>query len=117
MAVRVNYLGLSREELYELYAVLLLLEQLEAVMSFTVDRNIDEIVSQLKPIFFGLEYNARSFLEDAMKMKPKEITDRVNQLVDEGIISELSRKRDLWKVLHDNGIYDKSESNWNLQVK
>ena len=117
MAVWVNYLGLSREELYELYAVLLLLEQLEAVMSFTVDRNIDEIVSQLKPIFFGLEYNARSFLEDAMKMKPKEITDRVNQLVDEGIISELSRKRDLWKVLHDNGIYDKSESNWNLQVK
>lgn len=117
MALRVNYLDLSREELYELYAVLLLLEQLEAVMSFTVDRNIDEIVSQLKPIFFGLEYNARSFLEDAMKMKPKEITDRVNQLVDEGIISELSRKRDLWKVLHDNGIYDKSESNWNLQVK
>lgn len=117
MAVRVNYLGLSREELYELYAVLLLLEQMEAVMSFTVDQNIDEIVSSLKPIFYGNEYEARCFLEDAMKVKPKEITDRVNQLVDERIISEMSRKRDLWKVLHDNGIYDKSESNWNSQVR
>ena len=50
-------------------------------------------------------------------MKPTQITDKVNQLVREKKISDMSKHRDLWKVLHDSGIYDKSESNWNQQVK
>jgi len=28
----------------------------------------------------------------------------------------MSRKRELWMVLHDYGLYEKSESNWNSQV-
>ena len=41
----------------------------------------------------------------------------VCKLVQAKKISEMSKHRDLWKVLHDCGIYDKSESNWNQQVK
>ena len=49
-------------------------------------------------------------------MKPTAVTALVNRLVRENKISALSKKRDLWKVLHDAGLYKPTESNWNLQV-
>ena len=76
-----------------------------------------EVINQLKPIFFGSEEDAKDFLVSIQGMKPTQITNRVNQLVGEKKISELSKHRDLWKVLNDCGIYEKSESNWNMQVK
>ncbi len=76
-----------------------------------------EIVEKLKPIFYGDEENARKFLSGIQGMKPTQITEKVNLLVGEKIISELSRKRDLWTVLHENGLYGRSEANWNDQVK
>lgn len=76
-----------------------------------------DVVLQLKPLFFGIEAEAKAFLESIQGMKPTQITDKVNQLVSEKKISELSKHRDLWKVLHDNGYYNRSESNWNMQVK
>lgn len=75
------------------------------------------IINQLKPMFFGSEEEARTFLESIQGMKPTQITDKVNQLVGEKKISELSKHRDLWKVLNECGIYERSESNWNQQVK
>jgi hypothetical protein len=75
------------------------------------------VVDRLKPIFFGIEDDAREFLVSIQGMKPTQITDKVKQLVSENKISDLSKHRDLWKVLHDYGLYDKSESNWNQQVK
>lgn len=76
-----------------------------------------EVINQLKPIFFGSEEEAKDFLVSIQGMKPTQITNRVNQLVGEKKVSELSKHRDLWKVLNDCGIYEKSESNWNMQVK
>ena len=75
------------------------------------------VVEKLKPIFYGQIEDARAFLVSIQGMKPTQITDKVNQLVSERKISDMSKHRDLWKVLHDCGIYDKSESNWNMQVK
>ena len=75
-----------------------------------------EIVNQLKPIFYGNEEEARAFLASIQGMKPTQITAKVNELVNNRKISALSKNRDLWTVLHDAGIYDKSESNWNMQV-
>lgn len=115
MALKVNYLGLSRQELYDLYSVVLLTEQLEKQLKGLIDKQ-KEIVCKLKPIFFGDEEEVNRFLLDIQGMKSKQITDRVNLLVKDNVISDLSRKRDLWKVLHDFGLYDKSESNWNSQV-
>ena len=74
------------------------------------------IVELLKPMFYGSEKEAKAFLECIKNMKPKQITDKVNQLVSERIISDVSRHRELWKVLHDGGFYERTESNWNQQV-
>ena len=74
-------------------------------------------MDKLKPIFFGQIEDARDFLVSIQGMKPTQIIEKVNQLVSEKKISDMSKHRDLWKVLHDCGIYDKSESNWNQQVK
>jgi hypothetical protein len=76
-----------------------------------------DVIDRLKPMFYGDAENAKAFLQGIQGMKPTQITEKVNQLVGERKISDMSKHRDLWKVLHDCGIYDKSESNWNQQVK
>lgn len=86
-------------------------------MRDTLDERQQEIVSQLKPIFFGCEEEARDFLTRIQGMKPKQVTELVNQLVAEKKISDVSCHRPLWKVLHEAGIYAPTESNWNAQVK
>lgn len=95
---------------------MLSMEWLEKEMKSAIDHH-EEIVARLKPIFYGDEAEAKSFLSEIQCMKPTQITERVNQLVGEKKISELSRKRELWKVLKDYGLYKKSETNWNSQVK
>lgn len=114
MGYRVNYLGLSRRELYDLYSVLLVIERIEP---FLPDNSEDKVIDKLMPIFYNERTEALRFYKNIQGMKSTQITEKVNQMVSEGKISELSCHRDLWKVLHDNGIYDKSESNWNMQVK
>lgn len=81
------------------------------------DEKQQDVMDKLKPIFFGQIEDARDFLVSIQGMKSKQIIEKVNQLVSEKKISDMSKHRDLWKVLHDCGIYDKSESNWNQQVK
>ena len=76
-----------------------------------------DVVEKLKPMFYGQVEYAKTFLVSIQGMNPTQITDKVNQLVSDKKISDMSKHRDLWKVLHDCGIYDKSESNWNQQVK
>ena len=85
--------------------------------STELDEQQQDVVEKLKPMFYGQVEDAKTFLVSIQGMKPTQITDKVNQLVREKKISDMSKHRDLWKVLHDCGIYDKSESNWNMQVK
>ena len=85
--------------------------------STELDEQQQDVVEKLKPMFYGQLEDAKAFLVSIQGMKPTHITDKVNQLVSEKKISDMSKHRDLWKVLHDSGIYDKSESNWNQQVK
>ena len=85
--------------------------------STELDEQQQDVVEKLKPMFYGQIEDAKAFLVSIQGMKPTQITDKVNQLVSDKKISDMSKHRDLWKVLHDSGIYDKSESNWNMQVK
>ena len=85
--------------------------------SLKTEEQSSAIIDRLKPIFYGSEQEARSFLESIQGMKPTQITDKVNQLVDKKKISALSSHRDLWKVLHDFDLYKRTEANWNMQVK
>lgn len=76
-----------------------------------------DVVAKLSPIFYGDKNQAKEFLAAIQGMKSTQITDLVNQWVTAKKISEMSRKRDLWKVMHEAGLYDRSEANWNDQVK
>ena len=91
--------------------------QTPAQPSAELDEQQKDVVERLRPIFYGQIDDAKAFLVSIQGMKPTQIIDKVNQLVQAKKISEMSKHRDLWKVLHDCGIYDKSESNWNQQVK
>lgn len=91
--------------------------QTPAQPSAELDELQKDVVERLRPIFYGQIDDAKAFLVSIQGMKPTQIIDKVNQLVKAKKISEMSKHRDLWKVLHDCGIYDKSESNWNQQVK
>lgn len=75
------------------------------------------LIEQLKPIFFNEEEEAEKFLNSIQGLRPLQITQKVNDLVSERKISDVSKHRRLWQVLHDAGLYNKSESNWNQQVK
>ena len=77
----------------------------------------NNLLAQLSPMFYGSEDNAKEFLGSIRGMKGKQITDMVNMMITKKKLSELSCHRDLYTVLHNAGIYDKSESNWNMQVK
>lgn len=85
--------------------------------SEAVSDDQQQVVDRLKPFFFGVEEEARAFFTQIQGMKATQITAKVNQLVVEKKISDMSQHRDLWSVLHDCGLYDKSESNWNQQVR
>lgn len=85
--------------------------------SAMLDEHQREIIEKLRPIFYGIEEEAKNFLLSIQNATPRQIADMVNQMVKAGKISELSSHRPLWKVLHDCGLYDKSESNWNTYVK
>ena len=116
MALKVNYLGLSRTELYDIFGVILLVEKLDDILdggSF----NIEEVTGQLLPIFYGDRAAVKDFLQNCLIMKPTEITSLVYDLVQKRVISDKSFQRPLWQVLHDYSIYDRTEANWNDQLK
>lgn len=77
----------------------------------------DEIVAQLKPMFFGNEAETKNFLTSIQGMSPREITALVSKLVKERKISDYSCHRPLYNVLHNCGIYPRTESNWNYRMK
>lgn len=77
----------------------------------------EELIQRLKPIFYNNEEEAKAFANFIRGLEPMQITRRVKQLVHDRKISDLSKGRNLWTVLHDFGLYTKSESNWNQQVK
>jgi len=67
--------------------------------------------------FYGNEKDAREFLAAIQGMSPVQITETVKRWVADGRISELSKNRALWRVLHDNGLYPRTEPNWNSRIK
>lgn len=83
----------------------------------TLDEQHAATVEKLKPLFFGIEQEARAFLIAIQGMKPIQITEQVNRLVTDGKLSELSRKRTLYSILHEANLYEPSEQNWCSQVK
>ena len=79
--------------------------------------NNETLLEELTPIFYGNKEQAEDYIK-----KIKNITKDVEkirytaQLVNENTISEMSCHRDLYSILHDHRLYNKSESNWNKVI-
>lgn len=76
-----------------------------------------DVVNQLAPIFYGSRTDAEDFLRRIQNMKPVGITRLVREWVKNKKISDVSHKTDLWRILHDNGLYTPTLSNWINQVR
>ena len=76
------------------------------------------VEEKLSPIFYNNEENVRQFLKEINGMSANDITDLVNLWVQDKRISDYgySRKGELWAILYDEGLYDKSRQNWNRRV-
>ena len=77
----------------------------------------EDWIDQIVPCFMGVKANALEFVSMARNMKPIQITALVNAWLVEKKISTISYRRALWKPLHDHGLYPRSESCWNDQVR
>jgi len=83
------------------------------------DDGTEAMMAGLLPIFYNDEVNVRQFLKEIKGMATKDITDLVNQWVEQRRISDYgySRKGTLWKILHEAGLYSKTQQNWNHRVQ
>ena len=75
-----------------------------------------KIVRQLMPFFFFGERDVRDFLNRIRGAEPKMITSLVKKLEEETTLSEYSKTKSLYDVLHKNGLYPLSYQNWHDQL-
>lgn len=89
----------------------------EAIVEVPAEDEQETIVNELVGIFWGNRENVEDFLTRIKYMKPRQITALVKKWVAENKISEYSCHRPLYRVLQKHGLYDKTEKNWNQQLK
>ena len=78
----------------------------------------NDLLQELRPLFYNNEDHVRQFLKEIDGMPPNDITDLVNRWVKDRLISDYgnSRKGVLWEILNDAGLYTKSRQNWCRRV-
>ena len=77
----------------------------------------EALIVKLTPICKKNREKAWEFLLLIRGERAARITELVNEWVKDGLIEKDDAHRNLWLVLHKAGIYDKSESSWNQQVR
>jgi len=75
------------------------------------------IVELLKPIFYNSEQDVKEFLKKNKDRQDTEIIDTVCEFVKDRKISDKSKGRPLWKILHAAKYYSSTESNWNTLLR
>lgn len=124
LAPRLVYMHLTRRELYDIISVMItrerLAERMNSILAEEGKKQHEEetIIEKLAhDCFYGDKEEARAFLLYIKDIRPIEITKKVNELVGKSIISTPSCRHTLWKILNEHGYYNKTESNWNSQIK
>lgn len=75
------------------------------------------IVELLIPIFYNTEQDVKEFLKRIAGRPDTEVIDTVCEFLKERKISEKSKGRPLWSVLHAAKYYSSTESNWNTALR
>lgn len=75
------------------------------------------IMELLLPIFYNIEQDIREFLKVIANRRDSEITDTVVEWVKAQKISDKSKGRLLWTILHAAKYYNSTESNWNTAIR
>lgn len=75
------------------------------------------IVELLKPIFFYSEEDVKEFLKKIDNRSDSVIADVVCEMIKERKISDRSKGRPLWMILHAAKYYNSTESNWNTMLR
>lgn len=93
-------------------------DEASSVSSFSSQAAGEEYpwLGQIINSFYSDEKLALEFVRMIKHMKPTQITALVNEWIVQKKISGQSCNRDLWKPLHEHGLYRPSEQNWNKQV-
>ena len=83
-----------------------------------VTEEADEALAEkLAPVFFGNRELVAEFLGRIKGAKPTDVTAEVNRLLKERKVSDISCNKVLWEILHENGYYAPTLSNWNSQIR
>lgn len=77
----------------------------------------DMIIELLKPIFYGDEQDVKDFLNKIDGRSDTEITDTVYEYLKVRKISDKSKNRPLWMVLHAARLYRATEQNWTKALR
>ena len=120
---RLLYLDIPRRKLTMLLSAIVLRRQLRRLLGLSedddtsIDNEAERLLTvQLTPIFnFNPDW-ARDFLLLARGQKTTDITQLVSQWVRCKRINPDLCHRPLWTALHDAGIYNATESNWNVSL-
>ena len=75
------------------------------------------IIELLKPIFYGDEQDVKDFLNKIDGRSDTEITDTVYEYLKVRKISDKSKNRPLWMVLHAARLYRATEQNWTKALR
>ena len=83
-----------------------------------VTEEADEALAEkLAPVFFGNRELVAEFMGRIKGAKPTDVTAEVNRLLKERKVSDISCNKVLWEILHENGYYAPTLSNWNSQIR
>ena len=120
---RLLYMDVPRRKLLMLLSAIVLRRKLRKQLGLSEEdatTNDDEaerkLTLKLTPIFNGDTDSVREFLLLVRGLKSTDITHLVCLWVKEKRISYAHCHRPLWSILHEEGIYLPSESNWNMRL-
>ena len=80
-----------------------------------VEEEKEDILLLKLSLYFKDEDTVRRFLKSVRQMNNTEITTLVSNYHKAGLCTDVSKN--LWKALHDAGLYKPGYTNWNAQVK
>lgn len=90
----------------------------DGIAKSTLTKEVDEsLVDKLAPVFYGNRELVSEFLGRIKGTKPTDVTAEVNRLLKERKVSDVSCNKVLWEILHENGYYTPTLSNWNSQIR